>query len=515
MKQYKYIVIVAVALLSSCTKENDWNIDDNTSRTALTVQVSDDGYVATVGEESRTRAVENGYKTAFTAGDKIGLFVGKGTTLVANNVPLTYNGTSWEGTVFYEGSDAKYFAYYPYQDDMSGKIGFPAQDAAAFFDRLVRGWIPTTDQSTHAKYTAQDLMIGSGTVSGSSSAPSLSLTLTHKMVLAVIKTPITKYTLSTDLNYTWFASATDLTFNGFAPLVMETGVYRYLVKPAVSTQYSGSYTNATGNTQEFLFSPNTTAGICKIFTVDGATVIDKNYTMQVGDFYMKDGSLVDKDATLTDAQKAACLGVVFWVGDPTNDTDGDPLLKKDKPGCTHGLAMALHDASTSNSLWSSSDEDITSNWLSGQSTTYGITTLKESNKMQGYANTKALEGYNASDRVVPDNLGRKVLPVGIIAEYAKSHSTPANSSGWFWPSVKELAYMCHGQNGNGGVAGRDMLNKQLSKVPGAASLQSYLYWSSTEYDYDWAWFVYFDDGDVNYDGNKRFESLGVRAVVAF
>ena len=37
----------------------------------------------------------------------------------------------------------------------------------------------------------------------------------------------------------------------------------------------------------------------------------------IGDFYMNDGSLVDKDAIPTEEQKAACVGVVFWVGDVT------------------------------------------------------------------------------------------------------------------------------------------------------------------------------------------------------
>lgn len=526
MKQMKYPIttyfaalVLLLSAMASCTR-SELPQEEDESRSPLAVQVLDAGYTPAPGEPASTRATDTNYKTTFTASDRIGLYAVKNGAIITgyDNLCLTLtddgNGNlSWSGAAYYEGTDAQYFAYYPYQSDMIGKVNAASMDANGFFDPLVRGWTPATDQSTHAKYTAQDLMIGRGTVLGSSSAPSLSLTLTHKMVLAVIKTPTTKYTLSTDTYYTWLASAPDLTFNGFAPWAMETGVYRYLVKPAASTQYSGSYSNAMGNMQEFLFSPNTTAGICATFTVDGglSTEIEKSYTLQTGDFYMKDGSLVDKDATLTEDQKAACIGIVFWVGDITDEA---PLLKTKFPNGTKGLAMALHDAG-GNSLWSSDYEVITSKWLNKLNPNpYTITTLKESDKMQGYANTKALEGYNASSRV-SGNSSLKVLPIDKITDYANTYPAPVNSSGWYWPSVKELKYMCWGQNATGqSTDGKDMLNKQLTKL-GVASLQSNYYWPSTEGSSSWAWVVSFNDGYVRYYNDKNSYPFGVRAVVAF
>ena len=229
-----------------------------------------------------------------------------------------------------------------------------------------------------------------------------------------------------------------------------------------------------------------------------------------GDFYMNDGTLVGKDGPLNDAQKSACIGIVYWVGDITGE---DPLLKKEKPGCTHGLVMALQDAGEK-SYWSAANEDITGNWLSGQGGTYGITTLKETDKMQGYANTAALNGYNESDKV-SNNPDFKVLPVGIIAEYAKSHPTPESSSGWYWPSVKELKYMCWGQNYSSGFEGKNMLDEQLD-ILGITSSPSDTYWSSTESgDSSTAWLVYFGDGRVNENGLKYFNKYLVRAVLAF
>ena len=229
----------------------------------------------------------------------------------------------------------------------------------------------------------------------------------------------------------------------------------------------------------------------------------------VGDFYMNDGSLVGKDENLTDVQKAACIGIVYWKGDITGE---DLLLKKDKPDCTHGLVAALHDASTSNSLWSSNYEDITEKWLSQQSgNPYGISSLKVTDKMQGYANTKALKGYN---KAKGDGSDLRALPIDLIGTYATTHPAPVNSSDWYCPSVRELKYMCWGQNNSSGVAGREMLNEQLKKVPGAASLQSDRYWSSTENDFSNAWRVDFSDGHVYYYG-KSNNWYGVRAVLAF
>lgn len=196
----------------------------------------------------------------------------------------------------------------------------------------------------------------------------------------------------------------------------------------------------------------------------------------------------------------------------TNNTDGDPLLKKEKPDCTNGLVVALHDA-IDYSLWSSGYENITGNWLSHQNSIYSIGSLGEEGQKQGYANTKALEGYNESDRV-ESNSKFKVLPVGIIAEYAKTHLAPTNSSGWYWPSIMELKHMCWGQQENReGVVGRDMLNAQLGKL-GIPSLQSDRYWSSTEGDDDDAWYVDFTSGSVSYY-RKHFNWYGVRAVLAF
>ncbi|MGG6547812.1 UNVERIFIED_CONTAM: hypothetical protein NY100_20640, partial [Prevotella sp. 15_C9] len=76
-----------------------------------------------------------------------------------------------DGTTLAAGMDGEsYYLYYPYQADMAGKTATPAEGAvmtdAEFFKPLIDGWQPGDDQSTHAAYTASDLMTAGGSTTG-------------------------------------------------------------------------------------------------------------------------------------------------------------------------------------------------------------------------------------------------------------------------------------------------------------------------------------------------------------
>ncbi|MEG1088719.1 MAG: hypothetical protein RSE02_04530, partial [Bacteroidales bacterium] len=249
------------------------------------------------------------------------------------------------------------------------------------------------------------------------------------------------------------------------------------------------------------------------YKVDGATVTDINHTLQTGDFFMKDGSLVSKDiATLTTAQQAACVGVVYYVGDITNTTNGDALLQKDHPSCTHGLVVALHDVGADIIAWSTSYEGVNA-WTNAAERKNKQVNITEEYKMQGYSNTVALTAYNNESSNVQKNDSLKVLPIVAIAEYAKNHPAPANSSGWYFPSIMELQYVCWGQGNTSGYVGRDLLNTQFNKVSGASSLVEDFFWSSSEYVDCNTFGVDFGHRSVDFyvKTNGRF----VRSILAF
>lgn len=563
--------LLLIAGLAGCSEEETLSGTPGDTRTPITITVTDGGYTPddaarqrTAGSDIRqnadsrpsTRAVDNGYATTFTAGDQIGLYIVKSDgTYAAENIPLTLtvNGSgmlAWQApastTLYYEGAAAKYFAYYPYQQTLPAVSNTPdapaapaepvkpdasATDASDFFAPLISAWTPATDQGTHAAYTASDLMTGSGTASKQSGGTySLSLTMTHAMALVVIETPMTKYTLTDKDGKSlpdYCIPAPDTRFYGFTPCFIGD-TYRYLVKPAQSgaADLMGSYTATLADgstaTKEYAVSPNgITAANYALYKVDGGatTVISKSHTLKVGDFYMNDGSLLaGSTATLTAAQKAACLGIVYWVGNPTNSTDGDPLLAKDKPNCTHGLVVALHEAklpsasAAAKMKWSASTAKV-NNWTNSDDRGANKVNITVENKYQGYANTVALKAYNAQQ----SDANYKVLPIAAIEQYSKDYPAPSNSSDWYVPSIMELKYMCWGQGAaSQSTAGRELLDTQLSKAGGTA-FDSWNCWSSSEYAGSssvGAWYVNFGNGDVGVGGKNNGE-FRVRVLFAF
>ena len=543
------VVFASAFLLSGCSESELLSGNDNveTNRPALTIEVSDGGYAPAAGEKSATRekpatcdnpatrATENDYTTQFTADDKIGVFAVKDGAIVdgVNNLCLVATTTTapdgstslvWQtedGNTPKIQAGAAYYAYYPYQSTLNGDLvpGTPAPEAAAFFANVISNWSPSTDQGTYTAYTSFDLMIAKGTTSGKT----LSFSMLHQMALVVIDLPKTKYTLTDAASRPlpeYILDAPDTKFNTFTPCWMGDGTYRYLINPAASqsTTLSGSYTNATPATAEWEFTANVPASQYKKYVVDNgsATVIVKPHQLQAGDFFMKDGTLLSKETNpLSNVQKAACIGIVYWVG--SDAFDEDPLLKRDYPGCKHGLVVALQDAG--DGMWSNEYEMITTEWINKDSNPYnGTVNLQETNKRCGYSNTVALTDYNAGmyNSVVVSSDRKRVLPIDAIQQYAKNHPAPANSSGWYFPSVMELKYVCWGQGNDEGISGRDNLNTYINKVGGTSFNDDY-YWSSTEdwYFHDIAWCVRFSSGRVITNGSKDNLPSPVRPLLAF
>ena len=513
-------ILVLLTAVSLCGCSNDDEpVAPATDGTTLTVTARADGFAPAEGTAQtgtpQTRAAESGYTTTFVKGDRIGVFAVKDGNVIADckNLPCTYDGTAWEGTV-YKYTGATYFAYYPYTDGMNDKTSV-AEIVAAFNTAVATA----TDQSTYAGYTACDLM--TATAEPPIVGTSLSFSFTHRMSLIEISLPVQRYTTSGSADaYEYSAPVLGAAFSlapgsgsgatTIQPCPMGNGIYRYIVPAGTSgATLSGVFHTADGKTIEYLKDNlSLSAGNYKRLNVtySGAPSTPTVRALAVGDYYYSDGSICPGDASNPPSE--GCIGVVYWVGSIKGD---DPLLARDHPGCTHGLVAALQDAGQTK--WSSDYEDITNNWLSKQDA-YGIINLKEENKMQGYANTKALEGYNASGRATGSNSGKTVLPIGLIQTYADAHPAPASSSGWYFPSVKELKFMCWGQNASNETEGKKMLDEQFGKLTGASSLQSDYYWSSTENGDRWAWYVVFSYGGVG-DYYKYYDSYWVRAVLAF
>ncbi len=186
----------------------------------------------------------------------------------------------------------------------------------------------------------------------------------------------------------------------------------------------------------------------------------------IGDFYMSDGTLVDSKATLTDAQKAACIGIVFYVDE----------------GGTSGKIVSLDESSQ---YWSTGTAQTGAN--------------SDIDGLANMATTKNLSsdfsGYPAFKWVYDNHNGASVTYVS------------GAKNVWYLPAKEELTTLYNNRNAvNTTLAAINARKIELSSDP--------YYWSSTERDGEYAWFEKFNNGSKG--GNvKNFDSYRVRAVLAF
>ena len=421
-------------LVVSCTQEEFPAAQDKALQ--LTISVTDGGYTSTEGKT--TRAVENGYTTEFTEGDACGLYMVRGGKPVYSNVKLTAEkdaatgGIMWktDGTTLAAGMDGEsYYLYYPYQADMAGKTATPAEGAvmtdAEFFKPLIDGWQPGDDQSTHAAYTASDLMTAGGSTTGTGNTIHLSFAMKHRMALAVIEMPKTVYKFI-DANVPDYTVGAEATFTGTAkPLRMADGTYRYLVHSSMPT-IEGCY---DGGNREFTITTSAShpvVGEYKRYKVDGAAETIKNVTYaesgiaRIGDFYCtKDngttGYLIPKEADETTVQAAKVVGIVF-------QTDKSRIGAKEKEklggeGNVHGLVMAVKNIAT-RQAWSLFGMDE------------GLTTCRT--KADNYND---ISGYGNCEHIRTNRGNFDSNPAFKAADgYNTTCPVPATTTGWYLPA---------------------------------------------------------------------------------
>jgi len=421
-------------LVVSCTQEEFPAAQDKALQ--LTISVTDGGYTSTEGKT--TRAVENGYTTEFTEGDACGLYMVRGGKPVYSNVKLTAEkdaatgGIMWktDGTTLAAGMDGEsYYLYYPYQADMAGKTATPAEGAvmtdAEFFKPLIDGWQPGDDQSTHAAYTASDLMTAGGSTTGTGNTIHLSFAMKHRMALAIIEMPKTVYKFI-DANVPDYTVGAEATFTGTAkPLRMADGTYRYLVHSSMPT-IEGCY---DGGNREFTITTSAShpvVGEYKRYKVDGAAETIKNVTYaesgiaRIGDFYCtKDngttGYLIPKEADETTVQAAKVVGIVF-------QTDKSRIGAKEKEklggeGNVHGLVMAVKNIAT-RQAWGLFGMDE------------GLTTCRT--KADNYND---ISGYGNCEHIRTNRGNFDSYPAFKAAyDYNTTCPVPATTTGWYLPA---------------------------------------------------------------------------------
>lgn len=436
---YHLLQAALLLLLVSCTQEEFPAVQDKAQQ--LTISVTDGGYTSAVENMKtrvETRAVENGYTTEFTEGDACGFYMVRGGKPVYSNVKLTAEkdaatgGIMWktDGTTLAAGMDGEsYYLYYPYQADMAGKTATPAEGAvmtdAEFFKPLIDGWQPGDDQSTHAAYTASDLMTAGGSTTGTGNTIHLSFAMKHRMALAVIEMPKTVYKFI-DANVPDYTVGAEATFTGTAkPLRMADGTYRYLVHSSMPT-IEGCY---DGGNREFTITTSAShpvVGEYKRYKVDGAAETIKNVTYaesgiaRIGDFYCTKnngttGYLIPKEADETTVQAAKVVGIVF-------QTDKSRIGAKEKEklggeGNVHGLVMAVKNIAT-RQAWGLFGMDE------------GLTTCRTKAD-----NNNDISGYGNCEHIRTNRGNFDSYPAFKAAyDYNTTCPVPATTTGWYLPA---------------------------------------------------------------------------------
>ena len=256
-----------------------------------------------------------------------------------------------------------------------------------------------------------------------------------------------------------------------------------------------------------------TASLDGFSAVCDITVVEKS--VSIGEYLYSDGT----HSAMLDSGKEV-VAIVFWVGNPGKD---DPLLRKEYPECTHGLAVAVNDVA---SPWQSSYRDASNSvaqWCGASIPEYesvltGTSADGNMNRILGFNNTKAIMTYNGANPSTP------VEAVSFVEEYSSSNPAPDNTSGWYLPSVKEVFLLCYGDyDGNiwdyEGDVSRPVwntVNNKLSNLTGGyAELDgSVAYWSSSECGGSRAFGVFFMNGVV-VDTYKDYGEDKARCVLAF
>lgn len=409
------------------------------------------------GWNSVNTGAKNQIRTAYDSNTSAGLFVvNEDRKIIAANVQLTYNGTSWSlpaSSKLKFSPKYNYFVYYPYQDQTSlaglPVVNTPVSDVSSstqFFAGAIATWKSNNiadDQSTLDKMNACDLQIGKASLN--EDGCSVSFEMEHAMGLAEItlgaKTLDNNYYLSNYPSYTWKNGTT--TFHAYAGIsghsFYKVAAYRYvaLVKPDITTDFSCDNTTDADSWTEKVSVKPAANNIARGTATSKRTSWIIPHELRVGDFFYRNGELTarPKDNSCPKLVSGELpIGIVVYTGNnrwTENTVSG-------KGG--HALVMALKTIGSTGKKdrgtkirWYPTDGDT------GNVKIHSGARVRASFNQDygsGYTVTKSLiaQSNNFEAAVAADN-HNKTLPV------------PSNCTGWFLASVGQYYAMLTGLGG--------------------------------------------------------------------
>lgn len=393
------------------------------------------------GWNSVNTGAKNQIRTAYDSNTFAGLFVvNEDRKIIAANVQLTYNGTSWSlstGSKLKFSPQYNYFVYYPYQDQAS-LSGLPAvnttvsdvSSSTQFFADAIATWKSSkiaTDQSTLDKMNACDLQIGKAKLDDDGC--SVSFEMEHAMGLAILnresKSVTKHYILSGYPSYTWDNGTTTLipsaTLSNGQKLYATTNTQGVKVIPP-----SAAFPFSSTSTENDAWSGdvNITAAANGVGTGTAtikATMVDYTYTMEVGDIYYSDGAMTHQSEALASSKTpigiVGYLGNNYWTEKGVSGKGGHALVM-----CLKTIGSTGKTSIGTGYAWYSSNIDA------------GRTKVDSKDKLVKSYNETYGSGYTETDALIS-----KWGSAATAAYQAKNYKTlPAPSSkctGWFLPTA--------------------------------------------------------------------------------
>ena len=486
MKIYNYIsmlFLAGAAVVASCSQNEELTGETPDSLQGFQISVSDEGFM---DESGKTRATENGYTTRFSNGDAIGIFAVRGETVVEDikNRKFTLTDGYWELTdggdpIEYKGSQFQrmtFYAYYPY----NANVTFDPTKVDPF-ETYVNNW-KIGDEQNEGNYTQYDLMTSTGSVQGDRLKGQIAFTMQHRMALAVVKMPNLTYSFTNGGidDYLLPLAAGSFTVNNTqaTPYYQEsTDTYRFLVNPNKEFSIKGTYTGVSE--MEYEAKGTLEGGTAKMYTIEDKSKI--NHTLQVGDYFCADGKIVSVDA---ETVPESVIGIVCYIGNiqpsVTHEayTETQDALRRDHPGCTHGLVVAMNYAEyndSKTSVFSPQSRDyFYGNWFNSDDDWTGkfINTDTKTTDAEGVAALPFL-GYNHTELMINSPSWENACQAGVnfVQAYRTKVVAPNITSDWFLASLKELDLL---------FRLKSTINARLKAVGGDELLEGSRHWSNAE-----------------------------------
>lgn len=433
--KYSFMALAMATAMTGCNQNTELGAPaPSNDEDALNVVATATDFISS---DASSRVSESGYTTTFEEGDAIGVFVVREGEALIGNMKMTLGADGvWageNGAKLYYYTDADYIAYSPYTDGLSAVSD---KEIISHFTTKLEG---ASGQASLADYRAADLMTASVKAADVKRGQQITFNFAHQMSMIEIKVPIRAYTTNGGYEYSaplglkvkigdqdnfslcTFGKET----TGEAGSEVTKGIYRCIVAP------SGAALTVTGEFQDGsapVYFPET-GGEDLSVTPEAGTYkgFDVNYTydnytatrdLQVGDYYYADGSICPGD--MKNIPSNGCVGVIF----STTTSAADAGL-----GWSNGYVMSLFDTDDINTKysWSTVNEDIPNLKLYEKSVDSFTSAFAD------------YDGYSATQAILAATSYSPTVYAAVNAAVTYDKEIPSSSSGWYLPSVGQVA----------------------------------------------------------------------------